>query len=273
MNSNFNNGLKVLTAFIKRNARQILIGFIAILGIVYIILTFAAPKKKINQINREFPDSLQAIQYNREYSYSEDPDLFELYKEKVFLLSRLNMAGSDSIGLVVNLRDSILNLEIHGLNIHTARIGKIKISRIFGALDRPAYLAFLSLPYTAIQDRATIKKEPIVVKRAPKDTIEAAKSAIVPDSLRFGPAYVTLILNHDIRLGIYQERTGLFMEPLRKFIFISCIRLGQSGINLWQMIRFRIPDYKPEIRIYISKEDLITIYRALPYNSKVVIRI
>ena len=124
-----------------------------------------------------------------------------------------------------------------------------------------------------MSNSGTFVKEPIVVKKAPKDTIEAARQATVPDSIKTGPAYVALTLDYNIRLSLYQKNTGSVWALIYRFIFKSGRRFRQAGETIRGAVTFRVPDYRPEIRVYIPKDDLVTIYRALPADTRVVIKL
>jgi hypothetical protein len=256
----------------KKIGLKILIGVLIAFTILYLFAIFAAPVKKINQINRAFNDTITPDKLDKAYPNPENQDLFNLYKEKIFLVSRLEMAKTGSIGLAVNLKDSILNIEIGGINLRQTEISKYKVSRTFKAIDNKAFLGLFSKPFTAKYNWDTFDKEPIVVKKAPKDTIEAARQATVPDSVKTGPAYVTMFLDYNIQLSLYQEK-GSIWALIYRFFFTSGRRFRRAGEAIWGALTFKIPEYKPEIRVYIPKDDLVTIYRALAVNTRVVIKI
>jgi hypothetical protein len=51
------------------------------------------------------------------------------------------------------------------------------------------------------------------------------------------------------------------------------MRFRRAGEAVRGAVTFRIPDYRPEIRVFVPKKDLITIYRALPADTRVVIKL
>ena len=256
----------------KRISFKIFSGVLMAFTLLYLFIILAAPVKKINQINRAFNDTITPDKLDKAYPDPDNPDLFNLYKEKIFLESRLEMAKTGMIGLVVNLDDSLLNIEIDGINLHKAYISRYKVSRLFSSIDNKAYLGLLSHPFTTNYNWDTFDKEPIVVKKAPKDTIEAAKQATVPDSVKTGPAYVTMNLDYNIQLCLYQEK-GSVWAMLYRFFFMSGRRFRQAGESIRGAVTFKIPEYRPVIKIYVPKDDLVTIYRALATDAKVVIKL
>lgn len=252
---------------------KILIGVFIVFTLLYLFASFAAPVKKVHQINRAFNDTITPDKLDKAYPDPENPDLFDLYKEKIFLESRLEMAKTGSIGLVVNLTDSVINIEIAGINLRDTTISKYKVSRIFNTISNKAFLGLFSRPFTTTRNSDTFDKEPIVVKKAPRDTIEAAKQASVPDSVKTGPAYVAMTLDHNIQLCLYQENKRSLWALIYKFFFISGRRFRQAGETIRGAVTFKIPDYKPEIRVYLPKDDLVTIYRALSEDTRVVLKV
>lgn len=271
--TNSNNGFSEDSGFLGKTGQGILIGVLIVISFLYLFVTFAAPVRKIKQINSAFNDTISPDVLDKAYPYPDYPDIFNLYTEKIFLESRLEMAKTGTIGLVVNLKDSILNIEIGGINLHSSEISKYKVNRIFRTIDNKAYLGLFSRPFTTARNSGTFVKEPIVVKKAPRDTIEAARQATVPDSIKTGPAYVALTLDYNIRLSLYQESTGSIREWLYRFIFKSGRRFRQAGETIWGAITFKVPEFRPEIRVFIPKDDLVPIYRALPVDNHVVIKL
>ena len=270
---NGNNNISDKHGSSGKIACRILIGVLIVFTILYLFASFAAPVKKIKQINSAFNDTITPDLLDKTYPDPDNPDLFNLYKEKIFLESRLAMAKTGSIGLVVNLQDSILNIEIGGISLHSTEITRYRVGKTFTAISNKAFIGLFSRPLTTVRNTGTFVKEPIVVKKAPKDTIEAARQATVPDSLKTGPAYVAMTLDQNIRLSLYQENNGSLWALLYRFVFKSGRRFMQAGETVRGAVTFKIPDYRPEIRVYIPKDDLVTIYRALSDEARVIIKI
>lgn len=257
----------------RKTGLWIILWVLFVITILYLFASIAAPAKKINHLNVSFNDSIRPDLLDKTYPVPENPDLFELYKEKIFLESRIAMAKTNTIGLVVDLKDSTVDIEIGGIKLHSTQISRYRVSSTFSRIDNKAFIGLFSKPMTTVSNSATFVKEPIVVKKAPKDTIEAAKQATAPDSVRTGPAYVALTLDHDICLSLYQENKRSVWAMLYGFVFRSGMRFRQSGEAFAGAATFKIPDYRPEIRVFIPKKDLITIYRALPDDARVIIKI
>jgi hypothetical protein len=250
----------------------VIISLILAFTVMYLFAGFSAPVRKIHVINSAFNDSIRPDPLDKAYPYPDNPALIGLYREKAFLEARLAMARTNSIGLLADLKDSILDIEINGVVLHSTRISKYRVSRTFHEINNKSFIGLFSRPLTTVRNSGTFVKEPIVVKKAPRDTIEAARQATVPDSVKTGPAYVALSLDHNIRLSLYQENKRGVWAMLYGFVFRSGNRFRQAGETIRGAFTLNIPDYRPEIRIYIPKKDLITIYRALPVDTRVVIK-
>jgi hypothetical protein len=257
----------------RRTGIWIIISVLIVFTILYLFAALAAPVKKIHLLNTAFNDSIRPDKLDKTYPFPENPDLFKLYREKIWLESKLAMARTNTIGLIVDLQDSILDIEINGIRLHSAQINKYKVSRTFGRIDNKTFIGLFSKPMTTVSNSGTFVKEPIVVKKAPKDTIEAAQQVTAPDSIKTGPAFVALTLDYNIRLSLYQENKRSVWAMLYGFIFRSGMRFKQAGLTVRDAATLRIPDYRPEIRVFIPKKDLITIYRALPVDTRVVIKL
>jgi hypothetical protein len=258
--------------FVRLNPGHVIIAVFLIIILCYMGFSLVAPIKKINQLNRMGADSQQEIPdvYSR---INEHPEFFDLTKNKVFLESRLIMTESDSIGLVVNIPDSIIAVEIKGITLHTAKIENFRVERFFRALENQTYMNLFSSPSRIEMYDATIPKEPVIIKKAPKDTAEASKSLVLPDTLQKKPTYIVFTLNNGFRLFIEQVEEGSFKAAETRIFFRAGNQLKQAGENFFYMLRFQIPPYNPAIRIHIARDDAITIYRALPENALVTIKI
>jgi hypothetical protein len=256
----------------KLNTGNIIIVVFLIIILFYLGFSLVAPIRKLNQLNGAGTDPQQEIPaaYSRLY---EHPEFFSMNKNKAFRESRLIMSESDSIGLAVNLPDSTISVEIKGIILHAAKIESYKVGRLFRALENQTYLNLFSSPLRIELHNATIAKEPVIIKKAPKDTIEAAKALVLPDTMQKKPAFIVFTLNNGFRLFIEQEKTGSFKAAKKRILFRAGNQLKQAGENFLYMLRFQIPPYNPVIRIHIARDDAVAIYRALPENALVTIKI
>ena len=114
------------------------------------------------------------------------------------------MAQTDSIYLTINLADSSMNLEISGVVVHSAKMRSFKASRYSHNGNENIVYSMLSTPLTIASDLATIRKEPVMIKMAPKDTSEY-KPDIMPDTSITEPVNYILEMTNGTRIYVYQE--------------------------------------------------------------------
>jgi len=201
-----------------------------------------------------------------------DSTYFSLYKEKNWLETRLQIAKTDSISFSVNLKDSLLHLELKGVILKTSKIQNLKADPIFEHLSPGAYHHFFGEQATGESTLATIAKVPLVVKKAPKDSTEYANQQHVADSVKTEPVHWLLTLDNDIVLKIEgtDSYSGSDWWGGKKFWWRQ--DFAQLKEDLSRTIHFKVPDYKPEIRLVVSEADAKAIYRALPQKPLVCIR-
>jgi hypothetical protein len=195
-----------------------------------------------------------------------------LLKEKSFLQSRVAMAATDSIYLTINLADSTANIEISGVKVHKGKISDIRVSRILTHGNENIILSLLASPLTIFNDYSTIKKEPVMIKMAPKDTSEF-KPDIMPDTSLTEPVNYILEMTNGIRVIINQEEKEATGNRMKLFIFDISNRFRNVWLNIKSIIRFKVPEYHPFIKIRLPRADAKIIYRAIPKNGQVGINL
>lgn len=246
----------------------ILLSICTLFVVYYTVMSTLAPGKKMDELRKEFvPD--QASKKAGDSKFFSDSTYLRLMKEKAFLQSRVVMAGTDSIYLAINLADSSMNLEISGTVVHRAKIGSYKASRI---LTRNASVisAMLATPLTISSDLASIKKEPVMIKMAPKDTTEY-KPDIMPDTSITEPVNYILEMTNGIRIFVYeQENTGRSAGK-NQFRFDLNDRIRQTWDALKRVASFKVPEYHPYIKIKLPRADAKIIYRAIPRNGQIAL--
>lgn len=194
-----------------------------------------------------------------------NPKGIEMLKQKAFVESQLLLSGADSIGLAINLHDSLVGLQIKGVTIFSSKISEFEVSRVLDVISVPTYYKLFSKPLSIAEQRGTIVKEPIIVKKAPKDTIEAAQAEIIPDSLIRPSATLEFMVDGGILLCITHP------EEADQNRFKKLIR--QTWHFLTFAVQFKKPDYQPTIKLVIPNDDIIVIYRALPYDAHFALKL
>ena len=198
-----------------------------------------------------------------------DSTYLRLLKERAYLQSRVILAQTDSIYLTINLADSSMNLEISGVVVHRAKIGTYKCSRMLMGNEN-IVSAMLSAPLTIASDLATIKKEPVLIKMAPKDTSEY-KPDIMPDTSITEPVNYILEMTNGTRIYVYQTENARRADRMAQFKFDLDDRMHQTWQALRRVAVFKVPDYYPFIKIKLPRSEAKIIYRAIPKYGQIAV--
>jgi hypothetical protein len=258
----------------QRVAKWILLVFSGILLsilICYFVLSIIASNRMLEVYNTQ----LQQVEINSRLHYSDtlSQSVAGLVGKKTFLESQLSMLDNDSVSLLVDLKDSVIALVLEGVTIHTAVIIHHNYSRFFDALSNDAYARTFSRPFIVENYRSSIVKEPITIKEAPKDTLEAASFFEMPDTVVNEFVAVNMWLNQGFLLTLRQvEKLPESASNNNRFFFLA-LRLQKVRTDLRRLLHFRLPGYEPEINISLQKDELVTLFRALPGSTMVTIRL
>lgn len=239
--------------------------------IYYFIISTISPVLYTREINSLYgPDStMMAPPANR---FLADSLYVGLSHDLAFLQASNRMAASDSIGLTVNLYDSTIILGINGVTMRSMPVISYEIPGSLRGVDHYALSKFLSEPIPVESSEATIVKEPLMVKIAPRDTAEASALPIIaPDTSGVAPVFFRLRLGNGVNLVFLQEKgeDRKSLTARRQFLFRRSLRVAATGLK--HAATLKIPPYEPEIRIEVSKVDARIIYRAIPNRGEVVL--
>jgi hypothetical protein len=195
-----------------------------------------------------------------------------MMKQKAFLQARIAMAETDSVSLSLNLSDSTAILEINGVMVHTAKMREIQMSKILRSGDVNLITSMLSTPGSIVRDFATIKKEPLMIKMAPKDTSEF-KPDIIPDTSDYEPVGYILELERGLRLFVYQVEQDTAPDRRKLKMFDLKDRMRTTWSSMKKVAVFKVPEYQPYIKIRLTRADAKIIYRAIPRKGQVAVYI
>lgn len=235
--------------------------------IYYLTMAAYASASWVRETNIEFAAKEGAAADPEFYN---DEAFISLQKEIAFKRARLKMAATDSIGLSINLSDSLLLLEVSGVTVSSVKINNLKLSRSLRGIEHTALAGLLSNALLITNSTSTIVKEPIIEKIAPRDTLEASLPEKTVDTTKNEPVFFELALEKGIRLFVLQEETT-GSDRTNRFAFQLKRSIAKAGRNLKSIFRFELPDYHPEILLIIPASDARAIYRALPENGRVAI--
>jgi hypothetical protein len=126
----------------------------------------------------------------------------------------------------------------------------------------------LSTPFTVSNSLSTIKKEPVMIKMAPKDTSEF-KPDVMPDTSLIEPVYYILEMTNGTRIFVYQEENTASKDRRAALIFDLKYRLRDVWMSLKDAVRFKVPEYHPYIKMKVPRSDAKIIYRAIPKYGQI----
>jgi hypothetical protein len=238
-----------------------------IIALQYTVLSVLSVRKKIKLVNGQLDAKLMAID-----SQQADSAYMELYKEKLWLENRAQIARTDEISLSVNLKDSLLQLELKGVVIKASKILYFEADQFFCQLKPGAYYHLFATQTKVDTCFSTVPRQPFVIKKAPRDTlaVKTDNGKVVP--VKPEAVHWMMKLNNDIVFKIegtdQYDGTGWWLG--QKFWFEH--ELKEIRHNLGQTVRFKAPEYRPEIRLVISGADAKAIYRALPEHHLVCVK-
>lgn len=237
---------------------------IVVFLVYYSVMGWIGRSKMLNELSVKY--AFRQGKEEPDKSILSDSAFLALLKEKAFLQAGTIMAETDSIYMCVDLRDSVSYLSISGVTVHSAPISFMDVSSVISKGDRSFVYNMLSRPFTIDSSFATIRREPIMVKIAPKDTSEF-KPDITPDTSKVEHVNFILTMDNGIRLIVLQEEK----DTKGDLVFDLRMRLADAKEAFVSVIKFRVPQYHPYIKIRLRREDARIIYRALPVRGQVAI--
>ncbi|MDX9774237.1 MAG: hypothetical protein RBT02_12580 [Bacteroidales bacterium] len=237
--------------------------------IYYLVMSVSAVSHTVNAFNDSYFSSLEQ---NEEDTINQCaiPGYIDMLRQKAYLSSQIRLAESDSIGLLINVRDSVIQLLIKGLPVRTVRIDAYDVSPFFQRANQEAIYSMLSAPATITRMQATFRKDPVTIKIAPRDTSEAVVD-VRPDTTDFEAVFFTIDTDHDIRFYFEQQEDTIKADRRAKFFFDLKDRSRNASATMKAITRFRIPPYVPYIKIWIPKAEAKIIYRAIPREGMIVL--
>lgn len=240
---------------------------------LFIIFYLARSVLVVNHTVRAFDEAYFASLEQKEgdtINLCSIPGYIDLIRGKALLNSQVRMADQDSIGLLINVRDSLLQLLIKGVPIRSVRIDGYDLSPFFQRANQEAVYSMLSSPLTITRMQATFRKDPVQVKIAPKDTSEATIDA-KPDTTDFEAVFFTLDTDRNIRFYFEQQEDTVGADRRARFFFDLKDRARNASAMMKAYARMKNPPYNPYVKIWIPKAEAKIIYRAIPREGMIVL--
>lgn len=236
--------------------------------IYYITCSMMAVDRHIDKFNEEYwsrqaeEDKKETVEMHRV------PGYHGLLEQKGLLGGLVELAKNDSIGLFLNLPDSVAQLMIKGVAVRNIPLREIHLSPLVVGASPEALYDFFARAFRVTDSRATIDKEPVNVVNAPKDSSDVIP-AIKPDTSNSQSVFFTLDTDKDLRFYFYETGDEADGHAALRFEWVD--RWAEAKKNMAAISRFKIPDYLPVIRIGVSREDAKVLYRALPPYGQIVL--
>lgn len=235
----------------------------------YLVRSVSAVNKTVRNFDNAYFASLEQKEGDT-INLCSIPGYIDLIRKKAFLSAQVKMAESDSVGLLINMRDSLIQLLIKGLPIRSVRIGEYDISPFFARANQEAVYSMLSTPMLITGMQATFRKDPVNIKIAPKDTSEAKVDAN-PDTTDYEAVFFTLSTDRNIRFFFEQQEDTIGADRRARFFFDLKDRARNAKATIKAVARFETPPYTPYIKIWLPKADAKIVYRAIPREGLIVL--
>jgi hypothetical protein len=194
-----------------------------------------------------------------------------LRHREAFLEARHAVAKSERIGLVLDLSERVLYIETHGVTLRACSLASVRVSkaarRAIRAAEAPEGPVFvLSAEY------ATVPKAPIRHVDAPRDTAEANARPPLETPVETRGAHSALHFGEAIRLRIAPDTRNVG-DGLAGFILDVRERVRDLRGTLGLISDARLPRPVPWIRLEMSPVDTRAVYRALPPEAHLAVRL
>ncbi len=210
--------------------------------------------------------------------YSIDDSLktksIDIAQKEAFLLACMEISRDDTISLAVDLSDSTVTLMVQGISIFSSRITNFKYSSMFRRMDPIRSAEFFSWPFKIKDYSSSVPKVPIIIRKAPKDTIEAA-TLPEPGRLEENSQFVSFHMNLDRNLSLSFEQDTISDEIDKRTIrrYLHQLKKVKRRSIRKALIRSGSLNFLPEIKIWLNREDALAVFRALPENVNIAIKI
>ncbi len=242
---------------------------LALFVIYYLVMSVSAVNRTVNDFDNEYFASLEQKEDDT-INLCAIPGYIDMIRDKAFLSSQVKMAESDSIGLLINVRDSVIQLLIKGLPVRTVAINDYDVSPFFHRANQEAIYRMLSTPLNITGMQATFQKDPVSVKIAPKDTSEVVVSE-KPDTTDFEAVFFTLETDRNVRFFFEQQEDTVSADRRARFFFDLKDRTRMASATMRSVVRLKTPPYVPYIKISVPKAEAKIIYRAIPREGMIVL--
>lgn len=187
----------------------------------------------------------------------QDTTVGEMIQDIYLLEGLLDLAGYDSISLLIDLSDNQVGIQLKGLPLLNSQI----IKQFPDNYDLAAYPGFAGVTFIQ-EEKANILKKP--VKKIETEGGQSIKNH-EPESSSYRPLFWKFETGNDMKVvirGVREKNDSTYrISPVKD------LALFFAG----EFINDVLPsEYKPHLFLWLPDKDAIAIYRALPEKGKVI---
>ena len=199
--------------------------------------------------------------------------LKELTHKEAFWNARMKLSGNDSISLCIDLQNNRLWLEVLGVKLRESEIKEAEIDNNFPYISQnSAFMQWLANPFILQQSYSTTEKTPVIIKKAPKDTIEANLNDTQPVAPEKDDVFYQLEFSGNLYIRISQSQPASFYGNIEHCFFTLSQVFSESLRTVGAVLRLEIPMHPLKIHLVLDREEARAIYRALPDNAAMAIQ-
>jgi hypothetical protein len=200
--------------------------------------------------------------------------LIALEIDEAFYNAQLQLAKNDSVGVLLDLRDSLAVLQIKGVPVRNCKIQRFKVGYALNFLKAHGGLReWLSSPFSVQREFATLPKAPIRVMIAPADTNEASATNSQEIPVEKNDVHYTLEFDRNLTVTVEQAQMPSFKGWVKKVLYDMHRSLTATREMLYSLTNHEMPHNRVWIDLELSREDAKAIYRALPHKAGMVLKL
>ena len=245
--------------------RKLVVASIALWSVL-VVLFIVNTTFSISEVNRFVHQLMSKQDANDALVNWNNPEVKELFKEKLWLENQVALANTNLFSLGLNLRDSLIQVQLKGTILFQSKILYRQPSNFFDSTGEKAYLNYFSGITVIDTSIANIPKKPIKKVIAPPvgSEVEARK----PDTVKVDRIHWEFITENQLKVVIngatMSADSTKFVIPvtkdMRSYRFQEGVKNTFSG------------EYIPTLFLWLNDAEAKAIYRAIPDDADLIFR-
>lgn len=251
--------------------------FPCVLALTFFVV-FPTMNKSINSVTQETNGQINDIRPvdldNRSKKQEIIKEIDSMQVEKSYFQALLDISITDTFNLSLNLRDSLICLNIRGVAVRQCKIYNFSCTKAFHYIRTQGVLyQYNAAPFVLQRDFSTIEKIPIKVIHAPKDTTEAYERMNQKIRLEKPDVYCSLFFDKDLIIDIGQTKSPGFNGLTKKAVYLFRWKTFLFKENIKALFHFKKPRHSMWIKIQITADDAKALYRSLKNHMRLALLI